>query len=59
MITSTICRQENFKEDIEYNNPYIENQKDMKTVSFSSNGDVLNGNIYKNSILDIMNSYTV
>lgn len=48
-----------FKEDIEYNNPYIENQKDMKTVSFSSNGDVINGNIYENSILNIMKSYTV
>ena len=50
---------EYFKENVEYNNPYIENPKDMKTVSFSANGDVLNGNIYENSILDIMNSYTV
>lgn len=50
---------EYFKKNVEYNNPYIENPKDMKTVSFSANGDVLNGNIYENSILDIMNSYTV
>lgn len=48
-----------FKENVEYNNPYIENPKDIKTVTFSANGDVLNGNIYENSILDIMNSYTV
>lgn len=50
---------EYFEENVEDNNPYIENPKDMKTVSFSANGNVLNGNIYENSILDIMNSYTV
>ncbi len=50
---------EYFREDTEYDNPYKENPRDMKTVSFSANGDVLGGNIYKNSISEIMDAYTV
>lgn len=50
---------EYFDQDVEYDNPYIENPKDVKTISFSANGDVLGGNIYDNSILDIINSYNV
>ncbi|MGN1131839.1 MAG: radical SAM protein [Ruminococcus sp.] len=50
---------EYFDKNIEYDNPYRENPKDMKTISFSANGDVLNGNIYKNSILEIMEAYDV
>ena len=41
----------------EIKNPYLENKKDIKTISFSANGNVLNGNIYKNKITDIINNY--
>lgn len=50
---------EYFDQDVEYDYPYRENPKDVKTISFSANGDVLGGNIYDNSILDIINSYNV
>lgn len=50
---------EYFKENVEYINPYQENPRDIKTVSFSANGDVLGGNIYKNSISEIINAYSV
>lgn len=46
-----------FEESVEYDNPYRENPKDIKTISFSANGDVLNGNINDNSILEIIKSY--
>lgn len=48
---------EYFNDNTEYVNPYEEDPKDVKTVSFSANGDVLNGNINQNSIIDIMESY--
>ena len=38
-------------------NPYIENPSDVRCVSFSPNGDVLCGNIYKNEIMDILYNY--
>jgi MoaA/NifB/PqqE/SkfB family radical SAM enzyme len=38
-------------------NPYAEDPKNVKTLSISPNGDVLDGNIYKNSILDIITNY--
>lgn len=50
---------EYFKENDRYDNPYQENPKDMKTISFSANGDVLNGNIYQNSIAEIIKAYSV
>lgn len=50
---------EYFNENTEYVNPYTENPKDIKTISFSANGDVLNGNINNNSILEIIKSYNV
>lgn len=50
---------EYFDTNIEYNNPYSENPKNIKTISFSANGDVLDGNIYKDSVLEIINSYKV
>lgn len=31
----------------------------MKTIRFSANGDVLNENIYNNSILEIIEHYEV
>lgn len=48
---------EYFNNNIQYENPYKEDPKDMKTISFSANGDVLNGNINKKSILEIMEAY--
>lgn len=48
---------EYFKENDRYDNPYIENPSDMRTISFSANGDVLNGNINRNSVLEIMEEY--
>lgn len=48
---------EYFDENKEYVNPYSEDPKDVRTISFSPNGNVLNGNIYKNSIMEIINTY--
>ena len=48
---------EYFNDKKEIKNPYLENKNDIKTISFSANGNVLNGNIYKNKITDIINSY--
>lgn len=50
---------EYFRGNIEYVNPYEEDPKDIKAISFSANGDVLNGNIYKNNMLDIIKAYSV
>lgn len=46
-----------FNENIEYSSPYDENPKDIRTVGFSPNGDVLNDNIYKKEVLEILNDY--
>mgnify|MGYP004653534797 FL=1 len=48
-----------FNDNAEQINPYIENPRDMKTISFSANGDVLNENIYNNSVLEIIEHYEV
>lgn len=47
-----------FEDGIEYVNPYEDNPQDIRSISFNPNGDVLNGNINKNCILDIINSYS-
>ena len=39
-------------------NPYEEDPKDVRCVSFSPNGDVLDGNAYGTDILEILASYT-
>ena len=39
-------------------NPYVEDPRDVKCISFSANGDVLGGNVYKSDIIEIMNSYS-
>lgn len=41
----------------DYINPYEEDPKNVKTVSISPNGEVLDGNLYKNSIIEIIKSY--
>lgn len=38
-------------------NPYVEDRYDVRCVSFAPNGDVLDGNVYQNDILDIMEGY--
>lgn len=37
--------------------PYEENPEDIKTISVDANGDVLNGNVYKTDILEIIKAY--
>ena len=48
-----------FDKNKEYINPYEENPIDVRTISFSKNGDVLNGNIYEKSIMEIIEEYKV
>ena len=48
-----------FDKNKEYINPYEENPIDVRTISFSENGDVLNGNIYEKSIMEIIEEYKV
>ena len=38
-------------------NPYIEDPCDVKCISFAANGDVLDGNIYRDDIMDIVARY--
>lgn len=38
-------------------NPYVDDAKDVRCLSFSPNGDVLNGNVYENDILKIIKKY--
>ena len=47
---------EYFKNDVPIN-PYVESPMDIKCISFSPNGDVLNGNVYRNEIMDIIENY--
>ena len=37
--------------------PYVEDPFDVRSLSFSENGDVLDGNVYKTDILEIISSY--
>ena len=46
--------KEYFPENVVISSPYEENPIDIRTVSFSANGDVLNGNIYEKRILEIL-----
>ena len=47
---------EYFEDDLP-ENPYIEDPYNLKCVSFSSNGDVLGGNVYSQDILDLLSKY--
>ena len=38
-------------------NPYEEDPRDVRCASFSPNGDVLGGNVYKNDIMEIIRNY--
>lgn len=48
---------EYFEENVEYINPYDEDPRDIRTISFSPDGEVLDGNVYKKGILDILEEY--
>ena len=39
-------------------NPYLEDPRDMRCVSFSPNGDVLGGNVYERDIMEIIKDYS-
>ncbi len=39
-------------------NPYQEDPTDIRAICFSTNGDILGGNIYKQNIGDILSSYS-
>ena len=39
-------------------NPYIEDPRDVKCLSFSPNGEVLDGNFYKSDIMEIIKNYS-
>ena len=43
--------------DVLPENPYVEDTGDVRCVSFSSNGDVLDGNVYKRDIMEIIRDY--
>ena len=38
-------------------NPYVEDPRDVRCVSFSPNGDVLNGNAYRLDVMEIVKNY--
>ena len=38
-------------------NPYVEDPNDVRCLSFSANGEVLNGNVYQQNILEIIENY--
>ncbi len=48
---------EYFDEGLAYSSPYDEDPRDIKAISFSPNGDVLNGNVHEKGILDILEAY--
>lgn len=54
-----IYLSEYFDMSKEYANPYEDDPRDVRVVSFDPNGDVLGGNIYEKKIMDIFESYVV
>ena len=38
-------------------NPYVEDARDVRCVSFEPNGDVFGGNVYRNDIMEIIKDY--
>jgi hypothetical protein len=38
-------------------NPYVEDPRDVRCVSFSPNGGVLGGNVYQSNIMEIIRDY--
>ena len=44
--------------DVLPENPYVEDPRDVRCLSFSPNGDVLDGNIYRCDVMEIIKDYT-
>ena len=38
-------------------NPYVEDPRDVRCVSFEPNGNVLGGNLYQRDIMEILRTY--
>ena len=38
-------------------NPYVEDPRDVRCVSFSANGDMLDGNVYRTDVMEILSGY--
>ena len=38
-------------------NPYVEDPRDVRCVSFAPNGDILGGNVYERDIMEILEKY--
>ncbi len=51
--------KEYFDENTTASSPYEEDPRDIRSLSFSANGDVLDGNVYQTDILDIIRTYKV
>ena len=49
--------REYFDENVSEYSPYEEDPQDIRTLSFSPNGGVLDGNIYQTDILEILRAY--
>ncbi len=49
---------EYFVEETEYTNPYEEDPEDIRSVCIEPDGSVLNGNIYKSGIAEILEGYS-
>ena len=52
-----IYLQDYFDPSKEYVNPYEDDPKDLRSVSIEADGNVLQGNIYHNSIIEILEDY--
>ncbi|MBR4965324.1 MAG: radical SAM protein [Lachnospiraceae bacterium] len=50
---------EYFDDDNTVMNPYEDDPKDVRSISFDPNGDVLGGNVYSDSMAEIIRAYTV
>ena len=48
---------EYFDKNADTSSPYDEDPRDVHSISFSPNGDVLDGNVYREDILDILKNY--
>ena len=49
--------REYFDEEVVESSPYYEDPEDVRSISFESNVNVLNGNLYQTDILEIMRTY--
>jgi len=46
-----------FDKSVEYTNPYEEDPEDIHAICIDSQGDVLGGNIYQRSVMEILDNY--